>query len=42
MHENEKMIAVETIPGKRGGRIKKNSGGGEFKHCTFDILKHLL
>jgi hypothetical protein len=30
MYENRKMRPVETIPGKRGGRIKENDGGSEF------------
>jgi hypothetical protein len=30
-----KMRPVETIPGMGGGRIKENSGGGEFK---YDVL----
>jgi hypothetical protein len=33
-----KMIPVETIPGMREGKIKKNGGGGEFKYDIFDIL----
>jgi hypothetical protein len=27
MYENGKMRLVETVPGIRGGRIKKNDGG---------------
>jgi hypothetical protein len=29
------MRSVETIPGMKGGGIKENDGGGEFK---YDIL----
>jgi hypothetical protein len=32
-----KMIPAETVPGIREG-MKKSSGGGEFKHDTFDTL----
>jgi hypothetical protein len=32
MYVNGKMIPVETISGMRGGGIKENGGGGEFKH----------
>jgi hypothetical protein len=38
MYANRKMISVETIPRMRGGRIKENDGGGEFKYDIFDIL----
>jgi hypothetical protein len=31
MYINGKMRPVETIPGMRGGVIKENDGGGEFK-----------
>jgi hypothetical protein len=37
MYVNRKMLSVETIPGRRGG-MKKNGGGGEFKHDIFDIF----
>jgi hypothetical protein len=30
MNENGKMRPAEIIPGKGGGRIKENDGGGEF------------
>jgi hypothetical protein len=33
----EKMIPVETIPGMGVGRIKENSGKGEFKYDIFKI-----
>jgi hypothetical protein len=42
MFVNGKMIPVETIPGIRGGDIKENGGGGEFKYDIFDILKEFL
>jgi hypothetical protein len=32
------MIPVETILGLRGGGIKENGGGGEFKYDIVDIL----
>jgi hypothetical protein len=32
------MISIESIPGMRGGRMKKNGGGDEFKYDVFDIL----
>jgi hypothetical protein len=32
------MRPVETIPGMRGGEIKENDGGGEFKYDVFDML----
>jgi hypothetical protein len=35
MYENGKMRPVEIIQGMRGGRIKKNGGGGEL---NYDIL----
>jgi hypothetical protein len=35
---NGKMRPVETIPGMRGGEIKENGGGGEFKYDIFYIL----
>jgi hypothetical protein len=31
MHENGKMRPFETIPGMRGGNIKENDEGSEFK-----------
>jgi hypothetical protein len=31
MYVNAKMIPVETIPGIRGGGMRENSGGVEFK-----------
>jgi hypothetical protein len=43
MYVNGKMTSVETIPGiGRGGRIKENGGGGEFKYDIFDILLSIL
>jgi hypothetical protein len=36
MYVNAKMIPIETTPGMRG--IKKNGGGGEFKHDIFYTL----
>jgi hypothetical protein len=36
MHVNTKMIPVETVLGIRGREMKGSSGGGEFKHDTFD------
>jgi hypothetical protein len=38
MYINAKMIPVETILGLRGGGIKENGGGGEFKYDIVDIL----
>jgi hypothetical protein len=38
MYVNAKMIPVETVPGIRGGGMKKSSGGGEFKYNIFDTL----
>jgi hypothetical protein len=38
MYVNGKMIPVETFSGKRGGGIKENDGGNEFKHDIFDIV----
>jgi hypothetical protein len=35
IYENEKMTAVETIPGMEEERKKENCGGGEF---NYDIL----
>jgi hypothetical protein len=35
LYVNGKMRSVETIPGMKGGGIKENDGGGEFK---YDIL----
>jgi hypothetical protein len=35
MYENGKMTPVETIPGKGGGGIKENDGGGEL---NYDML----
>jgi hypothetical protein len=32
------MISFETVPGIRGGGMKENNGGGEFKYDTFDTL----
>jgi hypothetical protein len=32
------MISVEIIPGMVGDRIKKSSGGDEFKYYIFDTL----
>jgi hypothetical protein len=32
------MLFVETLPGMRGGGMKENGGGGEFKDDIFDIL----
>jgi hypothetical protein len=32
------MIPVETVLGIRGGGMKENSGGGEFKYDIFDAL----
>jgi hypothetical protein len=34
----QKMIAIETVPGLRGGEMKDSSEGGEFK---YDILATL-
>jgi hypothetical protein len=34
---NGKMIPIETIPGIRGGGIKENDKGGEFKYDIFNI-----
>jgi hypothetical protein len=35
MYINGKMRSIESIPGMKGGGIKKNDGGGEF---NYDIL----
>jgi hypothetical protein len=35
MYENEKMTAVETLPGMEREGIKENDGRGEF---NYDIL----
>jgi hypothetical protein len=32
------MIAVETVPGIRGGEMKESSGEGKFKYDIFDTL----
>jgi hypothetical protein len=32
------MIPVETVPGIRGGGMKKSSGGDKFKYDIFDTL----
>jgi hypothetical protein len=37
MHENGKMIPLETISGMGHGRIKEN-GDGEFKYDIFDTV----
>jgi hypothetical protein len=39
---NAKMIPVETVPGIRGGHMKKNSWGGEFNYGIFDTLSEPL
>jgi hypothetical protein len=31
MYVNVKMIAVETVPGIKGGGMRESSGMGEFK-----------
>jgi hypothetical protein len=33
-----KNDTIETIPGIRGGMMKENSKGGEFKYDIFDTL----
>jgi hypothetical protein len=38
MYVNAKMKPIETVPGIRGGGMKENNGGGEFKYDTFDTL----
>jgi hypothetical protein len=39
MYVNARMIPVETIPGIRGWRMTKESGGkGKFKYNIFDTL----
>jgi hypothetical protein len=38
MYANAKIIPVESVPGFRGGGMKKSSGGGEFKYHIFDTL----
>jgi hypothetical protein len=38
MYLKAKMIPVETVPGIRGGEMKKSSGGGEFKCDVFETL----
>jgi hypothetical protein len=35
------MIPVKIVPRIRGGRIKENSGGGEFKYDILTHCKHL-
>jgi hypothetical protein len=35
---NGKMRPVGTIPGMRGGGIKENGGGNEFKYDIFDTV----
>jgi hypothetical protein len=30
MHENGKMMAVETVPGMEWGKVKENDGGSKF------------
>jgi hypothetical protein len=32
------MIPVETVPGMGRGRIKENSGEGEFKYVIFGVF----
>jgi hypothetical protein len=38
MYVQGKMRSVETTPGMRGGGIKENEGGSEFKLDVFDVL----
>jgi hypothetical protein len=39
MYVNGKMVSAETFPGMGGERrVKKSSGGGEFKQKIFDTL----
>jgi hypothetical protein len=38
MHVNGKMIPVETIPGRGGGRDKGERWRGEFSYEIFDML----
>jgi hypothetical protein len=38
MYVNAKMMPVETVPGIRGGVIRDNSEGREFKYDIFDTL----
>jgi hypothetical protein len=38
VYVNGKMITVKTIPGVRGGEIKENDRGNEFKYDIFDTL----
>jgi hypothetical protein len=38
MYLNGKMRPVETIPGKREGKIQENGGGNEFMYDIFDVL----
>jgi hypothetical protein len=33
-----KMTPVETVPEIRGGGMKENCGGGEFKYDIFDTV----
>jgi hypothetical protein len=38
MYVTGKMIPVETSPGRGGGGMKQNGGGGEFNYDIFVIL----
>jgi hypothetical protein len=38
MFVNGKTIPVEILPRMKGGRIKENGGGSEFKYDIFDVL----
>jgi hypothetical protein len=38
MYINAKVISVETVPVIEGGRMKKSSGGNEFKYDILDTL----
>jgi hypothetical protein len=38
MYVNTKVIPVGTVPGIRGGGMKKSSWRGEFKYDIFDTL----
>jgi hypothetical protein len=38
MYVKAKILPVETLPGTRGGRMKKSSGGSQFKYDIFDTI----
>jgi hypothetical protein len=37
VYVNGKMMPVETIPGMRGGALKENGGGDEFKYLFYKL-----